>query len=61
MLCLEHRFWLASIFPHCVADLIHCNDPHKPFEAPRLLGALTDSVADSNTLSMHWQLTSVIR
>jgi hypothetical protein len=54
---LPFHLWFASMYPHCVADLIHCDDPDKPFEAVRLLGA----VADSNTLSTHGRLTTVIR
>jgi hypothetical protein len=53
----KFHFWLASMYPHCVAELIHCDDPDKPFEALRLLGVN----ADNNTLSTHGQLTSVIR
>jgi hypothetical protein len=45
------------MYPHCIAELVHCDDPQKPFEALRLLGA----VADSNTLSTHGRLTTVIR
>jgi hypothetical protein len=54
---LPFHLWFASMYPHCVADLIHCDDPHKPFAAARLLGA----VADRNTLSTHGRLTAVIR
>jgi hypothetical protein len=54
---LTYHLWLASRYPQCVAELIHCDDPNKPFEALRLLGA----VADSTTLSTHGRLTTVIR
>jgi hypothetical protein len=57
----KFHFWFASMYPHCVAELIHCNDPHVPFEAIRLLGAVTDHVTDTNTISTHGQLTAVIR
>jgi hypothetical protein len=57
----QFHFWLAPMFPLCVAELIYCNDPSKPFEALRLLGVVADSVADRNTLSTHGQLTLVIR
>jgi hypothetical protein len=57
----KFHYWLASRFPGSVAELIHCNDPQKPFEALRLLGAVADSVADSNIISTHGHLTSVIR
>jgi hypothetical protein len=53
----KFHYWLASRFPGSVAELIHCNDPQKPFEALCLLGV----VADSNIISTHGHLTSVIR
>jgi hypothetical protein len=55
----KYHFWLASVYPHCVAELIHCDDPENPFEAARLLGAVADSTTVD--LSTHGRLTSVIR